>query len=306
MRVASYLSAETRVGIWLSLLAVLVGAAETRAQTTMLFDSGGFEPNTYLPGSLGAHYQAGTGGQAGWSTTDLNQLFGAPAGVIQSSIVQSGSQAFRIDGTRLTNEPNFGPLSFWYRNYPTAAGAYNPVASGTPIVRVNYNQFVSGTAINLTEMPFVGLYLEGYTPGGSQTSLGSLLLNLNGGVTAFTIGGNSLATADNLYTHNAWHSLQAEFNFASQTYRAYLDGTLLTFGVGNIADIPFRNSVDRIAEYGFQASLNQFAGSTTNSAYFDNFVMTASGVPEPSSLLLGAVALAWFRKWRGQSLRTDE
>jgi hypothetical protein len=279
---------------------VLVWPTAGPAQVVTLYDSGGFESPGFATGILGSYYQSGSGGQQNWLTTDFNQLLGLPAGLVQNSLVHSGAQAFHINGPRLFNDPTFGGQSFWYRSYPSAATAFNPVANGTPVVSMKFNQYVSGTLINVTDMPLVGIYMEGYTSGGTQAALGSLLLNLNGGVTAITVGGNAVSTADNIYARNSWQQLDVQFNFEAQTYRAFLNGSLLTFG-GGLADIPFRNTLNRVAEYGFQASFNQFAGSTTNSAYFDNLVVSATIVPEPSSLAFGAAAIggfAWLRRRR--------
>ncbi len=271
-------------------IAMLCWPAIGQAQVVTLYDSGGFESPGFGAGVLGSYYQGGGGGQQSWLTTDFNQLLGLPAGLIQNSVVHSGAQAFHINGPRLFNDPNFGGQTFWYRNFPSAATAFNPVANGTPVVNMKFHEFVTGTALNITDMPLVGVYMEGYTPGGTQAALGSLLLNLNGGVTAITVGGNAVSTADNIYSRNSWHQLDVQFNFESQTYRAYLNGSLLTFG-GGLTDVPFRNTLNRIAEYGFQASFNQFSGSTTNSAYFDNLVVSATVVPEPSSFALGIAAV---------------
>jgi PEP-CTERM motif len=274
--------------------AVLTCTADSRAQIPL--NTNGFE-SPYAAGNLGSHYQTGTGGQQGWLTTDFNQLLGTPAGVVQTATFQSGLQAFHVNGPRLFDDPNFGGQTFWYQNYPVAANAFNPVNSGTPIVQMNFDQRVNSTGITVSDMPFVGVYMEGYTASGQQQAIGAIVLNLNRGATAFTLGGNALHTANNIYTHNAWHSLQVEFNFFNQTYRAFLDGTLLTFGGGGISDIPFRNAggpTNRVAEFGFQASFNQFAGLTSNSAYFDNYTVVATSVPEPSSLVLGMAALAGF------------
>jgi len=52
-----------------------------------------------------------------------------------------------------------------------------------------------------------------------------------------------------------------------------------------------------IAEYGFQASFNTNTGlPASNNAFFDNFAVTRSPVPEPASILLfcaGATAIGW-------------
>jgi hypothetical protein len=269
--------------------AVLAFTADSRAQIPL--NTGGFEA-PYTAGILGSHYQTGTGGQQGWLTTDFNQLLGIPAGLVQTGTVHSGLQAFHVNGPRLFDDPTFGGQTFWYQNYPVAATAFNPVSSGTPIVQMNFDQRVNSTGITISDMPFVGVYMEGYSANGDQQAIGTLALNLNRGITAITLGGNALTTANNIYNHNSWHSLQVEWNFFSQTYRAFLDGTLLTFGAGGISEIPFRNPSNRVAEIGFQASFNQFAGVTSNSAFFDNYVVIATGVPEPTSLLLVAAGLA--------------
>jgi len=275
--------------------AVLMFPAFGHAQVA-LFNANGFETPTFMTGTLGSYYLGGSGGQQSHLTTDFSQLLGTPAGNIQSGTVSAGSQAFQINGARLFDDTGFSGQTFWYRNYPTAATAYNPVTSGTPIVSVNYDQFVTSATLNLNEMPVVGSYMEGYAQSDSaQHALGAVLFNQNGGLTAFTLNGNTVSTTNGLYSHDAWHHFQIDFNFSSQTYRTFVDGNLVVFGAA-LTNVPFRfTGLDRIAEYGFQASFNEATTVTENSAFFDGYSVVASGVPEPSSLLLGGIAIAGLR-----------
>lgn len=281
------------------------------AQVTSVFNSNGFESPTFVPGVLGTNTLGGPVGQQGFFTTDFNQLLGTPAGNIQSAVMQSGAQAFHIDGPRLFNDGALGGQTFWYRNFPSAGSAFNPTANGSPIVQYQFSQLVTSSPLNLTEMPLVGVYMEGYSQSGSQQQVvGSLQFNLNGGLTAITVGGNAVSTANGIITHDAWHNFQVDFNFATQTYRAFVDGNLMTFGAG-LTNIPFRNTngvTDRIAEYGFQASYNQATMSTTNHAYFDGFNVMATGVPEPTSLILlsAAVGCGVYVRRRKPRLRASD
>jgi hypothetical protein len=285
----------------LSLATLLVVPAISPAQVTPIFNSNGFEQPTFNPGILASHFSGGTGGQQGFLTTDFNQLLGTPAGNIQTAVTQSGAQAFHINGTRLFDDPAFFGQTFWYRNFPTPATAFNPAGNGSPIVQYNYSQHVTSVPLGLSEMPLVGVYMEGYSQVGSmQQVVGSVFFNLNGGLTAITVGGNAVSTANGLVSHDAWHNFQVDFNFDTQTYRTFVDGNLMSFGSG-LTDIPFRNTngfTDRIAEYGFQASYNQATMSTTNHAYFDGFQVVATGIPEPTSMVLVGAAAACGLYWR--------
>jgi hypothetical protein len=273
----------------------------THAQVT-LFNSNGFEPTTFSTGNIGAYYGGGgPAGQQSYLTTDFSQLLGTPAGNIQTGTVLNGTQAFQINGNNLFDDGTFAGQTFWYRNYPTAATAFNPVGSGNALVRIAYDQRVTSTTFNLNEMPLVGTYMEGYAASdNSQHALGAVMFNQNGGITAFTLSGNTVSTANGLYSHDAWHHFQVDFNFSSQTYRTFVDGNLVTFGA-SLTDVPFRfAALNRIAEYGFQASFNEATTQTQNSAFFDNYSAIASPVPEPTSLVLcgGAFVGAWVVRRR--------
>src|SRR5207245_1749677 len=130
------------------------------AQTTV-YNSSGFEPPTFTTGPLGSFYSGGTGGQQGWLTTDLAQVSSPAngAGQIQTSTVFAGTQSFEVIGSRLVNDPTFSAQTFWFRNFPTFATAFNPVANGTPFVIVSTKQHVTGTPpVTTSDMPFVGVY----------------------------------------------------------------------------------------------------------------------------------------------------
>jgi hypothetical protein len=303
-------------GAWavaITLAVTLIVASQAPAQT-VIYDSTGFEPPTFTTGALGTFYiPPATGGQQNWMTTDLAQVSGPQngAGQIQNAVAAAGTQSFEIIGQRLVNDSTFSAQTFWFRN--AAAGAINPVGSGTPFVTVSTRQQVSGTPpVTTSDMPFVGVYLEGYTAGGTQQALTSVLRNANGGVTVLGPGGGAFNTADGIWSPNTFHTLQVTLNFNTtgtnpQTVTVKLDGTALSFtpagGGSAVATVPFRNTngpTTSIAEYGFQASFNTQAGLTSNNAFFDNYSVTMAAVPEPASILLlcgGVAAAGWgFRR----------
>lgn len=106
---------------WYSAIAILLLSSTLSAQSINIYNSNGFEnPPFNGGGATLAGYNAsglpggqGTGSQNAWSTTDLNQLIGFPAaGLVQNSLVQSGSQAVRIYGDRLFDDPTFSGGTF--------------------------------------------------------------------------------------------------------------------------------------------------------------------------------------------------
>src|SRR5207302_2421901 len=105
------------------------------------------------------------------------------AGQIQTTNNFAGSQSFEILGNRVPDDGTFNHNTFWFRSAP-AATAFNPVANGTPFVTISTRQNVTGTPpVTVNDLPFVGVYMEGYDSLGNQNTIGSVLRNINGGIT---------------------------------------------------------------------------------------------------------------------------
>jgi MYXO-CTERM domain-containing protein len=291
----------------LTVAAALLAAAPGYGQV-VVFDSQGFEPSAGYTANVPIGPYGTTAVAGSWASTDLNQLITLPpAGFVQTATANGGTQAFKISGPGMRDDPTFSDQTFWFRGYPTAGSAFTPGAA-TPIVRVTYDQRIKDSGpVNTADIPLVGFYMEGFTATGQQQQVGFMMLNLNNGATAITAGGTTLSTTNGIYTRDAWHNIEVDFNFATQTYSATLDGLLLNFG--GVTNLPFRNTngpTVSIAEYGFQASFNTFSGSNVNDAFFDNFLVTATAVPEPTSLALAGLAglgVAW--RWRRRRAAAD-
>src|SRR5262245_1745764 len=257
---------------------------------TVIYNSNGFENPPFNQGPLASFYLGGTGGQDGWLTTDLSGVVTPAngAGQVQTANVFAGTQSLAIIGSRLQNDTTFSAQTCWFRNFPTFATAFNPVASGNPFVIINTRQFVAST-LPTTEMPFVGVYMEGYTSTGTQQALTSIFRNANGGATVLGPGGGAFNTPDGIWSANTYHNVTATLDFANQRFSVQLDGNTLSLtpagGGTAVTTVGFRNSngpTERIAEYGFQASFNTQSGTNTNNAFFDNYTLSASPVPEPA------------------------
>jgi hypothetical protein len=287
-------------------------AAPTAGQTT-IFNSNGFDTG-YTAGNIVG--QQGFQGEPSFGT----------AGTIQTTTTFSGAQAFQITGANLFNNTTFQGGNFWLRSLPfNGSGSYNPVGAGTPFVQVQYQSRTSGAIVLNNDIPYAGVYLEGYTAFGIQQSITPIYVNQNGGVTVFTdvaTGGSNkaVATDNNLLPREQWNKLFAELNFTTQTFRVYIQGqsTPLVFHTasgGNITDVPFRNTngtTTQIAELGMLGfyGADPFTGQPVqpgNNFFIDDFMVTASAssqapVPEPGLVLAtGAVGLAGWRVYRRRS-----
>jgi hypothetical protein len=286
-------------------------AAPAAGQTTPVFNSNGFDTG-YTPGNVVG--QQGFSGEPATGT----------AGTIQTATTFSGPQAFQITGPNLINNTTFQGGNFWFQSYSTANG-FNPVGSGKPFVQVQYQARSSGAIQLNNDIPFAGVYLEGYANtiiGPMQQSITPIYVNLNGGVTVFTdatTGGTNKAvsTDNNLLPREQWNKLFAELNFNTQTFRVYILGqsTPLVFRTasgGNITDVPFRNTngtTVQIAEIGMLGfygvdPLTGLPVQPMNNFFIDDFMVTATAtsqapVPEPGLMLaVGAVGLAGWRVCR--------
>lgn len=300
--------------------------ASSSAQPIVIYNSNGFEPPTFTAVGnppLGGYNPAFVpGGQAAesqdlWSTSDDNQILypiiNNPAGFLQTSITQGGSgQALRAQGDRLLAAEGLGGGTFWWR-YPDFAGnVFNPVANSRPIV-------VASTGIRResagfgTDIPLSGMYFEGFRSiTGVQRQITQVALDITGGITVTSLNAfpnSSLSSAPNLVAVDTWVDLRAELNFATQTFRVYLNNVAIGFGPGQtLFNVPFRNTdqttggpFDRLREYGYVAYFNFLSGGSTGNSYFDNFELSAVvGVPEPTTyaLILGMAAFAGMWTYR--------
>jgi hypothetical protein len=257
-----------------------------------IYNSGGFES-----------FNSGTiVGQQGF----VAEPVGSTAGQIQSGTTFAGSgSALQIVGSALDPNPGFNAQNFWYRSY--GVNTINPVSLGTPYVQIHSQMRMSGALLTPTDIPFAGMYLEGYYGPFAfmQQSITPIYLSADGLFRVITSGGTVLQSSQS-FAREQWLDVTAELNFASQSFVVSVNGQLLTFN--GSPTVPFRNTNGTtlsLAETGFIASYNTFSGGgTLNSLYADDFTVTRSAtplvpVPEPAACLAVAGLAVWgYRRVR--------
>ncbi len=267
------------------------------AQVT-IYNSGGFE--SYNIDTLSP--------QDNWQTTDINQN-STPAGIVQSALTFSGNRAVQVIGPNLFNDINFSYSTFWWQD--RTGSPINPVALGTPIVRTTWRQYVTGTTATLGQMPFAGVYFEGFTAGGVQQMITSVLFDNADSITAITTGGNGISSAVIPNARNTWLDFRVDLNFSTQRFFVYVNNNLV---LNNLAFRNTNGATNRLVEFGFQASaIDIISPPPSNDVYYDDYlVIRTAAVPEPTTIALGGLAIVgaagfWrYRTKRHQKLMQEE
>ena len=274
--------------VGVTMLALLVSGAlatSSHAQTT-LYDSGGFEG--FALDAL-ALYPSNP-----WQTTDFSQLvLGTPAGVVQSATTFAGSRAVRIIGPNMFDDPTFSGQTFWYHDWTGGANSTAPpFTPGNSIVRTTYRQMLTGTQGNTSQMPFAGVYFEGFTAGGTQQMITAVFIDNAERLTAITTGGASISTPILPNIFNNWQDLRVDLNFQTQRFTVFRNGV----PISPLINIPFRNAngpTNRLVEFGLEASyLSGAPDPPTNDSFFDNYLVVVAAVPEPATYALFGLSLA--------------
>jgi|HubBroStandDraft_6_1064221.scaffolds.fasta_scaffold01041_4 hypothetical protein len=202
-------------------------------------------------------------GQDGW------QVFGPTFVDVQSNVVYAGSQAVWVDGSAASQ-----------------SGPYHSDFSTGPLVGLSAYIYL-GSSSTQSSWQFAGL--------------GSGLFPFIGGIDTNPSTNNiALITAGfpvvGTLSRDTWHNVYFVFDFTTQQYNFWLDGTQLG------TNVPFCGDNgpclgEHVSSYG-TGFFDTFGGGN-DSGYMDNY--SVSSVPEPSSIALfgsGILGLAAVLKRR--------
>lgn len=237
--------------------------------------------------------------QDDWQTTDLNQIIGTtPAGVVQSAVTFGGSnRAVQMIGPNLFDDSGFNFQTFWWQD--RTAAPFHPVLNGTPVVRTTFRQRYEGTIGDTSQIPFAGVYFEGLNTSNAQLPITSVLFDFAGRITALTSSGNSFSTPVIPDLFNQWQNVRVDLNFTTNRFTVFMNDVAMT----PLVNLPFRfPNMNRLVEFGFQGSTLGVGVPPTNNNYYDDYIVTAFAVPEPSTyalfgiLLAGAVVVRNYRR----------
>ena len=201
----------------------------------------GFEPPGYSVGPLNR--------QDGWRFTSLAQ--------VQTTTVLSGSQAVSMDLTAF--------------DFPGHRFAYDSSAHPGDILQIKNNIFLTGSQTIQVE----GISIFGGPNGGFLGQLADYDSRFELGLAGSTTVGSIPAT------HDVWHSLELDINFATQTQAAFVDGVFLV--QGPLAQPATTFTFVELGGFG--------TPEANETVSYDDFSISTF-VPEPASLALLGAGLA--------------
>jgi hypothetical protein len=251
-------------GLCISLIGPM--GIESHAASTIL--STGFE-SPFATGALQ--------GQQGWVTAGS----GGSTATVQSSIVNSGSQAVQVvkAGAPNTDRRWAVPVS----GFPTQR-----------YVIVDWDMRVSQPT-NMTAFgPFFGV--ESYDADIAPYLLGSLGVDATTGDVLYQSQDDGvLAESGTAVTFDQWHHFRIVLDFHTDSYRGFVNGALVSttgfvdrgYGLDNFTDADIST---------FAAAADPTSQSLSASAVFDNFVIRDGLLGDYN--LDGAVTAADYQQWR--------
>jgi hypothetical protein len=223
--------------------------------------STGFEPPAYTTGNLI--------GQQGWVGfhTDIDPV------TVQTGVVRTGTQAVKFDAT--VNNPD------------DVAAAWKPINQNV----TTETQWTVQWDMRRDAAPANTGFGVGVYANNGNDWLGELGSFNNQGTQLVYFVANG-ANGPTLFGTNIpdpgptnWGTYKIEMDYDMQTYRVSVNGVYFTQG-GSPVDIPFMTPADTFSD----ADLTE-RFDPAGTAYFDNFSIVSSVVPEPASLGLASLTL---------------
>ena len=306
-------SKKISMGVLAGVTTALLTAPAAQAVTT-LFDSNGFEatgsvytnPSTGMTNPVANGYSAGvtSNGLAGQSATATQSqqfsglLNGSTTNFPVAGVGQYTGSTQQFVALSATNVPtNTNAEYFPNANSPARGGTlYQPLganASTGSIVDITFNMAVSSAAT--TGDPEIGVVARD----GNGAEVSSLLVDVPSDFIAGTTFKPTLGTG-NFYSY----LLRLDYGAKTASIFAYVAGSATSFNASNLVTTkPFTTPAATSFQY---AALTEFSGggtvAYTGNARFDNYTVTASPVPEPTtvSVLIGGAAMAMGRRRRSR------
>ncbi|MEZ5323720.1 MAG: hypothetical protein R3F19_01435 [Verrucomicrobiales bacterium] len=250
------------------------------ALAATVFDTGGFESPLNTAGNLtGQPATLGGGGTSNWVQTP-----GTSTAVVQSGVVQAGSQAVLL--TRGSNS-----------DQRFAVAGLSPVTASFTTVFAEWDMYVPTPTAALPQGSFGPMFgFEAYDDStGPALLVGSLFVDQGTRDILYQAAGTGFLTPTGSFvSYDTWNEFELKFDYATDTYTFYLNDNLLgSSGFVDGGDQFTDGNISGLAAAGDPGSL-----ALTGEAYFDNLIVTV--VPEPSAMvhfLVGCCGM-FFRRNR--------
>jgi hypothetical protein len=222
-------------------------------------------------------------------------LFCLCSGAVQADIIYAtGFEPPQFSTGPLLNQDN------WLTGAATVQVENAVVSTGTQAVGIVSDasgpQATRETVVLTSLLPLVTLEADVYLPpnpasaaqwdfdawGGTFNVLGGMNVLADGSVQIVTSG---LPTTAPLIPRGAWNRFSVQYNFVSNTFDVFVNGVPIA------SNQPF---LDASNTQFFRAGFFGSSGGNGDVLFFDNYLVTANAVPEPTALAQLAVALAFL------------
>ncbi|MCY2962920.1 MAG: hypothetical protein NT069_04580 [Planctomycetota bacterium] len=267
---------------------LLLVASSQIAQSGVLFSTG-FDSPPYVAGAVLPGVDAPPGFPLPATDSDHpwhRRLSPTAATIVAPTVLNRlTSQAVEIRGADLEVEPGGTPS--YYLSLDRLPLNYDAAAHGLPTVHAQINVRLDGPAQTSTIPEREG---DAYSANlvlisGDGDSFGEISLSSDGHVYGYNdYEGYLFGTPVDL---NSFHVLALDVDFAARMTTYSLDGG--SIGVFDFSGLITSNELNRLAILNY--SNYPEAGSLRSefTGYFDNLSVTASAVPEPTSISLAAI-----------------
>ncbi len=216
-------------------------------------------------------------GQDGWSLA-IPPFLNPGAAMIANDAAHTGSQSLKVLGADLASS---GGITSPYESVGSYRKpvSYDAAANGYPIVRLSADVRLDGGQFASGDFAAASLAARS-----DIASVGEIELSSDGRVYAYDgISGGPLFTSAAVSLSD-WHNLAMEVDFLNNVTRFFVNGGLLgqfSYNIGNTSDVLLRGALVAYARP--DSDVDGFRRSDFTYRY-DNFMITATPVPEPGSI----------------------